>query len=512
MSSQPKVLLINTSVTMIKQYQDVFGYPLGLMSLIGYMRTQGFDDVTLLDFNVPGEFERMEEVVRREEPDVVGLCGLTVDQEGIEYAGEKIRQWKPDCLILCGGPYASASYERVASYPFIDLAVIGEGERTFTEILERCRDDEPVTGIAGTAHQRPDGSVKREPPREPIMDMDSLPLPAFDAVDLDFYGTHQSMAPVGVRPYMAMFSSRACPYRCTYCHDIFGKTFRAMSPRRMVEIIEHLIEHYGIREFEFYDDIWNLDRDRVRQFCELVIKRQLDIRYHFPNGVRTDRLNEELLTLMARSGCRFIAFAVESPDKAIQKQIKKFNKMEVIKENIRIADRLGIYTMGFFMIGFPGERLSQVLKTCWFMITSRLTVAELFTVTPFEGTELHKELQEADREEMAENQEFDVGAYHHRKPRLAQMPAGRLMLIKQLTYLLAYAHPLRVYRILTRRAFSSDYLIKRFIGLILRVTGKKRMRDEDFFKNLRARERRRRFIVKSVRPVTAPGWAVMMSP
>ena len=508
MRKNPKILLINTSVTMIKCYQDVYGYPLGLMSLAAYIREQGFADITLLDYNVPGQFESLEETFQRVDPDIVGLCGLTVDQEGIEYTAEQVKHWKPNCLVLCGGPYASASYERVASYPFVDLVVIGEGELTFTEILQRYATGQKMTGIPGTAYARRNGTVKKGADREPIMDLDSLPLPAYDLVDRDFYGTHQSMAAMGVRPYAALFSSRACPYRCTYCHDIFGKTFRAMSAERMVDIIEEMVDRYGIRDFEFYDDIWNLDRDRVKRFCELVIAKNLEIRYHFPNGVRTDRLNEELLTLMARSGCRYIAFAVESADKQMQKTIKKFNKLDIIRENIAIADRLGIYSMGFFMIGFPGETYRQVFKTCRFMITSRLTVAELFTVTPFEGTELHADLKKAGQLELAENQEFDVGAYHHRASKLARIPEAQLMLIKRVTYLLTYANPVRIYKVFTRRAFPVGYLFERFIGLCLRILGRKRMQHEDFFKKLRDGdpEERARWEVSPVRQV--PGWSL----
>ncbi|MBZ0166938.1 MAG: cobalamin B12-binding domain-containing protein, partial [Candidatus Omnitrophica bacterium] len=86
MPQNRKILLINTSVTTIKQYNNVYGYPVGLMTLAGFIRAQGFTEITILDFNVPGTFENFEEVFKREDPAVVGLCGLTVDQECIEYA------------------------------------------------------------------------------------------------------------------------------------------------------------------------------------------------------------------------------------------------------------------------------------------------------------------------------------------------------------------------------------------------------------------------------------------
>lgn len=498
MSHSPKILLINTSTTMIKQFNYVYGYPVGLMSLAGYIREQGFSEITLLDFNVPGSFENFEEVFRRVDPDVVGLCGLTVDQEGIEYAGEKIKQWKSDCLVVCGGPYASASYARVAEYPFMDIVVIGEGELTFTEILQRYSQGQSLEDINGTAYRSASGAVKVAASRDPIMDLDSLPLPAFDLVDIGFYSTHQSMAaPMGIRPYMALFSSRACPYQCTYCHDIFGKTFRAMSAQRMVEIMEYLIHKYNIRDFEFYDDIWNLDRDRVKEFCELVIEKNLQISYHFPNGVRTDRFTKELLELMAASGCKYLAVAIESPDKAMQKQIKKFNKMDIITRNIGIADDLGIFTMGYFMVGFPGERYQQILRTCWYMISSRLTVCEMFSVTPFEGTEIFQDLEKERELEKARGQNFVLGAYHNHVSHMSAVAPWLLDITRKLTYLLTYTNPFRVWRILILKPYRGTWT-RRIFGLFLRVFGCRRIRRENFFKELREKETAQR---KTLQPI-----------
>lgn len=482
-----KILLINTSVTTIKQYSHVFGYPVGIMSLAGYIRDKGFTDVSILDFNVPGRFEELEHIIKEEAPAIVGMCGLTTDQECIEYVGKKIKQWNPDCLVVCGGPYASASPARVAAYPFLDLAVIGEGELTFAEIIERFFNGQELTGIKGTAYSLEDGSVKQEPAREAIMDLDTLPLPAFDLVDIEFYSTHLSMATVGIRPYMSLFSSRACPYQCTYCHAIFGKTFRAQSPKRMVEIIEHLIENYDIRDYEFYDDIWNLDRERVREFCELVIEKNLDIAYHFPNGLRTDRLTEELLHLMKKSGCRYFCVAVESADKSMQKQIKKFNKLDKIRDMINLADRLGIMTNGFFMIGFPGETYKQMLKTCWFVISSRLHIADLFAVTPFEGTELYSDLEKSDKLDKNELQKFDAGAYHNRVSDMSAVPKWLIFLTLRITFILTYGNPVRIYRVFRLYPYPGS-LARKIYQLILRMLGMKKMPREKIFDELRAQE------------------------
>ena len=444
MQQNRKILFINTCILTIKQYHANRCYPLGLMSLAAYVRQFGHTDISLLDFNVPGKFEQLEEYLIKENPSVVGLSGLTVDKDCIHHTARRVKAWNPRCLVICGGPYASASWNKVVDDPNIDIAVIGEGEGTFLEILEKYFSGQSLTGILGAAMGGPAGAVIKAGNRDPIMDLDSLPYPAYDLIDLDYYASMESPTSIGCRPYIAIFSSRACPYRCTYCHDIFGKTFRAMSPEKMVAQVEYYLTRYGINDFEFMDDIWNLDKKRVVRFCELVIEKRLDIVFHLPNGVRMDLMDEQILTLLKKAGCCFMAVAVESADKAMQKQIKKNNKLDKIKQNIAIADRLGLFVHGFFMIGFTNETYKQMLKTCYFMVTSRLTAGVIHTVIPFEGTELFKETRKY------EDQSFVPDVFHTSNSRLSTVPDWVINSTKQLSYVLFYINPVRIYKILTR--------------------------------------------------------------
>ncbi len=298
--SSQKILLINSSIVTIKQYNDSRSHPLGVMSIAAYIRENGYTDVSILDFNEPGKYEILEDYLNEENPAVIGLSGLTQDKDCIHQTAARVKQWNKNCLVVCGGPYPSASWQKALDDSNIDIAIIGEGELTFIEILNQHFKGKSIGEIKGTAYRAADQTIKKALPRDPIMDLDQLPFPAYDLINMDYYNSVQSMAPIGCRPYISIFSSRACPYRCTYCHDIFGKTFRAISAERMVEQIEYYLDTYGIRDFEFFDDIWNMDRNRVRRFCELVIEKDLDILFHFPNAIRMDIMNDELLTLMKK--------------------------------------------------------------------------------------------------------------------------------------------------------------------------------------------------------------------
>lgn len=178
--------------------------------------------------------------------------------------------------------------------------------------------------------------------------------------------------------------------------------------------------------------------------------------FHLPNGVRMDLMDEQILSLMKKAGCCFMAVAVESADKAMQKQIKKNNKLEKIKENIAIADRLGFFTLGFFMIGFTNETYRQMLKTCYFMVTSRLTVSVIHAVIPFEGTELYRETKSC------ENQSFNSDIFHNGNIPLTKVPGWLINATKQVSYLLYYLNPVRVYKVLTRYPYKNYLLYKTY--------------------------------------------------
>jgi len=466
MINNKKILFINTSTTAIIQYPADNSYPLGVMSLAAYLREKGYSDVSILDFNIPGSFEDLERYLQREKPSVVGLSGLSMHKDCMDYTAKMVKKWNKDCLVISGGPYASASPQKILNNSNYDLVIIGEGELTLLEILENHFSGKDLKDIKGTGYRDETGKFKKALTREPIMNLDELPYPAYDLIDVDFYSSRPSMAGVGIRRYISIFSSRACPYRCTFCHDIFGKTFRALCAEKMVEQIEYYMKTYNLNDFEFMDDIWNLDRKRVRRFCELIIEKGINIRFHFPNAIRMDLMDEEILTLIRQAGGEYMCVSVESASTEIQKDVKKHNKLEKIQKNIEIAHRLGFFTMGYFMVGFPKETYRQVLETCRYLVTSKLSVAMIFCVTPFEGTELYKETG------TCEDQNFEANEYLHGKFHCTKIPQWLLKITISTTYLLFYLQPARIFTVFTRhpRKKSLPVEVCNFIvHLVLRI-------------------------------------------
>jgi len=202
------------------------------------------------------------------------------------------------------------------------------------------------------------------------------------------YKNFVRMSNTGRGDFMALFTSRACPFKCIYCHSLFGKKFRKRSPENVLEEIRQLYHEYGIREFEVIDDIFNCDLKRAKRICDLIIASGMRIRLTFPNGIRGDHMDEEFILKLRRAGTIFMAFAVETATPRLQKMLKKNVRLDKIKRNITLARRAGILCQGFFMLGFPTETREELQATVDFAVDSDLHAAHLFVVNAYEGTKL----------------------------------------------------------------------------------------------------------------------------
>lgn len=377
--------------TPLKRYIYAMVPPLGIMYIAAVLRRAGHT-VKILDLRTAEikPFSLTTELVNFK-PQIVGLSGITTEAESLHRTAEIVKQTLPDTIIITGGPHVSSYAGKVLMDKNIKACVIGEGEETAIELVDALlngeeKDIEKVKGIAF----RKNGEIVFTPPREYIKNLDSLPFPAWDLIDLEPYSKVRSMASVGLRKYMTLFTSRACPYRCIYCHNMFGKGFRSRSPENVIEEIELLNREYGIKEFEILDDIFNADKERAKNIFRGITKLDKKLKFAFPNGVRTDTLDYETLKIFKDGGVHFTAIAVESASKRIQKLIKKNLNLEKVMENISFCADLRIFTRGYFMMGFPTETREEIMETIDFAVRSKLHSAMFFIVTPFQGTELER--------------------------------------------------------------------------------------------------------------------------
>jgi len=363
--------------------------PLGLMMVAACLREKGNHSIRILDARFHGK--SLPKLLKEINPEIVGLSALTIEAHSLHRIADTVKGLFPHATVIAGGPHASFYPEEALSNPNIDIVVRGEGENTIAELVDK--DNKNLSGIKGIAF-RDDGRVVLTEPRPYIQDLDALPFPAWDLIDLRLYWGHKSMASLGLRKYMALFTSRACPYRCIYCHDVFGKRFRPRSPENVLEEMGLLSSKYGINDFEILDDIFNLDIPRSKKIFSLIHERLPRTKLAFPNGIRGDRMDKEFTELLRRAGTQYISIAVETASPRLQRLIKKNLDLKKTEEAIVRCVKEGIFVNGFFMVGFPTETREEIIETIEFAARSHLHTAMFFIVTPFEGTELMKTYKE----------------------------------------------------------------------------------------------------------------------
>jgi radical SAM superfamily enzyme YgiQ (UPF0313 family) len=283
-------------------------------------------------------------------------------------------------------------------------------------------------------------------------------MPAWDLLDLEYYFDKPKKRPMmnKLRRHkrgVPVFTTRGCPYGCTYCHNLFGKMTRKRSPEKVLKELKLLYHDYGVRELEFLDDIFNVDIKRAKAIFDLIEAEGLKFNITFPNGLRAELMDEELVDMFKRNGVYWITFAIESGSPRIQREMKKNLNLEKAKKNIEMVANNGINVNGFFMMGFLHETEADIMQTIEFAVNSRLIIASFFILTPFPNTEIYRQAQAEGHTMMG-----DFYDYHNVSVNISQVPTKRLWQLKRLAYRKFYLHPRRIWSILKANPFKLGLL------------------------------------------------------
>ena len=372
--------------------------PLGLIYLGGALKHEGFDRVHIFDTKLYADpVMELKQLMVSFMPEIVGFSSFSASAGFLHELLGVVKKENPQVITVAGGPHANANPVECIEDKNLDFIVLNEGEITFTELLRALKEKGELQNIKGIAWKK-DGEAIYNEPRPFIQDLDSIPCPAWELVDNSLYRdrfldeSNFRLNYVQVRENaMPLFTSRACPYNCIYCHKIFGKKFRAHSPERVLSEIDILYDEYNVRQFDFYDDIFNLDRKRTEVILQGIADRRKagkDIKLSFFNGIRGDIQDNLLIRLFRDAGTFMIPYAVETASPRLQKLIKKNIKLDKLKRIITYTSRLNIITIGFAMLGFPTETEEEIQQTIEYMLTADFDMVEFFLVSPYFGTEL----------------------------------------------------------------------------------------------------------------------------
>ncbi|MFH1478216.1 MAG: radical SAM protein [Candidatus Omnitrophota bacterium] len=363
--------------------------PLGLLYIASYLKYSNPEmEINVLDspaYKIG--LEGFKKKLSYFNPDIVGISIYTTTFSMSLKTAESVKEMFPKAIVVAGGPHASILPEECLSSSWIDVVVIGEGERSFTELAQCVSRKDDLDKVVNIVYKK-DGRIIHTRLDSANVDMDALPLPARDLVDMRLY--HPAQGTYRWLPATNMITSRGCPFRCSFCSKIiFGSFYRTQSCKKTVKEIESLIRDYGIREIIFNDDVFTMDRKMTVSLCDMLVERDLDLTWSC--STRVNLVDKDILGKMREAGCISIGYGIESGDKDILKKIDKGSSLENAKKVIAWTKGSGIETRAFYILGFPGETMETIEKT----IDASLELDADFVIynfaIPLPGTELYEE-------------------------------------------------------------------------------------------------------------------------
>ena len=357
--------------------------PLGLLLIAGCLLEDPKFTVRVIDSQVEElSYKKLEKRIREADFNFVGITAMTFTMIDVIETVNLVKRINPGCRVVIGGPHVSIYPRETIALEGVDIAVTGEGETVFPQILENYPD---LSGVRGILYKDPSGTIHQTGPAEMIPEekLNALPFPARH---LTPYRKYSSLLAKRT-PITTIFTSRGCPYRCTFCNrPLLGKTFRALSPEKVVAEIEDCLR-LGIHEFLVYDDTFTVRRERVMAICNLIIEKKLDV--GFDIRTRIDIVDEEMLILLKKAGCRGIHYGIEGGTAKILKVLKKEIDLEKAVEIIKLTKKHKIQTLAYFMIGSPTETVEDIHDTFRFAKRIDPDFIHLTILTPFPATSIY---------------------------------------------------------------------------------------------------------------------------
>lgn len=386
--------------------------PLGISYIAAMLEKNGYNvdilDALIADFSPRAEdggrrygmaWGKIKEAIQRSRPDVVGITSPNTPQiDNASRVSQIVKQLDSKILTVVGGPHVSVQpMQFLRDIGSVDIVVIGEGEYAMLDIMRYREGKKNISEILGIAYRK-DGQIILNPRRAFIKNVDEIPFPAYHMLDMEEYlNPSRSKYRAGKRlREMPMITSRGCPYNCVFCsiHLHMGRKWRAHSKEYVTSHIKHVINNYGVHHIHFQDDNLTLDIERFESILDALIDEGIRFTWDTPNGVRADRLTEDLLRKMKTANCTHLQIAIESGDQCVLDSIiGKHLRLEDAVRTAQACQQLGIKLDAFYVIGFPGEKKQDMKRTIDFALRLKREYGVgmgLSVAAPYLGTKLYQ--------------------------------------------------------------------------------------------------------------------------
>jgi radical SAM superfamily enzyme YgiQ (UPF0313 family) len=369
--------------------------PIGLALLAARLRQRNRDVAVYDAFIGRGGPEGVASEARKRRPDVIGLPVVTPCATDVFAQAAAVRAASPGSVIVMGNIHADLFAQDILAEGLADIVVHGEAEDTIVDIDRAVVEKTDFASIPGISFRRGD-EIVRTAERPQIEDLDTLPFPAWDLFPMEHYGLFK-FAQVA-SPATLICGSRGCPYRCTFCSlHVMGPRRRKRSVANIVDEIEWLHERFGMKQVAFVDPIFPISRKEGLQFADELIRRGLHRKVKWVTETRVDLLDEEMLRRGYESGLRRVMFGIEVGDDAVLESLKKRFVVEESRAAIALCRKVGVQTVGFFMVGVPGDTPQSIERTIDLAREVNPDFAKFTVFVPYPGTTDYNNLKAAEK-------------------------------------------------------------------------------------------------------------------
>lgn len=343
--------------------------PMGILYLASALQERGLE-AEVIDILARGmSLTEVIDRIKSSQTTLVGISATSAQLPGSLQLATRIKeQFDSGVCVGIGGPHVSADTEFTERFDVFDFALIGEGEKTFADMVLSAKNGSHIKGVYYG---------------ENIDDLDSIPFPGRHFVNSgDYY-----IETYGNR-FVTMHTARGCPFNCSFCSNPVGtRTTRMRSSQNVVDEIEYCIKEFNIDHVLFTDDTFTLNMGRTTEICEGILQRRLGLSWSCET--RAGLVDRSLLELMHRAGCREISFGVECGNEEIREKVlhKRVSNADLILAFTE-CHRAGIEANAFCMLGMPGETRKHMLETLRFVSKIKPDIMGLHQTVLFPGSDL----------------------------------------------------------------------------------------------------------------------------
>ncbi len=365
--------------------------PLGIGYLSSLLKKRDHS-VEMVDGLISSEHE-YKASLEKIKGDIIGISVSIIQLGELKRLCRWLKQTYPESTVIVGGPGVKCIEVKNSFSDYdADIFVVGEGEETFVTLVEsiisgKYQEYKSIPGL----YYRVDGAIQYSGPPLVIQDLDSIPFPDRELINVSEYlriwKKNVDLACTD------LLSSRGCPFSCIFCDKgFFGNNIRFHSGKYVVDEMETIVREYNAEELYFVDDLFLINRKRITRICEELHERDLHIRWG--GHGRVNLIDEEIVRMVYDAGCREINFGVESGSERIITYLKKGLTFDQVERAFELCHKYNIACGAYFMVGIPGETREDIELTKKIIKKIRPSFINVSFLTPYPGTELHTMLED----------------------------------------------------------------------------------------------------------------------